>query len=120
MPVLSALDFFSCAHQRHARWSLLKFALGPFGQGVAGTTQLFVRLGQVLSLSTYAGMGMSPTELSARYREFATKCIVVARGLQATNEKLALLDMAQAWIDLAAQAEKNERLAVVYETPEPA
>jgi hypothetical protein len=33
-------------------------------------------------------------------------------------EKLSLIDMAHAWITLADQAEKNARLAVIYETPE--
>ena len=60
---------------------------------------------------------MSPAELAARYREYAAKCVAVAQNLEQAAEKLALLDMAQAWINLAILAEKNERLAVVYETP---
>ncbi len=77
-----------------------------------------LRCGKVLSLSTYAGMGMTPAELAARYREYAAQCVAVAQSLDHAREKLALLDMAQAWIALARQAEKNEKLAVVYETPE--
>lgn len=73
----------------------------------------------MLSLSKYAGTGMTPAEFAARYRAFAAKCVTVAQGLQDTSEKLALIDMAQAWIALADQAERNEKLAVVYETPAP-
>jgi hypothetical protein len=61
---------------------------------------------------------MSPAELAARYREYAAKCLTVSHTLTGATERLALLDMAQAWIALAKQAEKNERLAVVYETPD--
>jgi hypothetical protein len=61
---------------------------------------------------------MSPAELAARYREFAAQCVAVAQNLEQAAEKLALLDMAQAWINLATLAEKNERLAAVYETPD--
>lgn len=60
---------------------------------------------------------MSPSEMAARYREHAAKCIKVAAGLSDTESKLALLDMAHAWLLLAEQALKNEALAVVYETP---
>jgi hypothetical protein len=36
---------------------------------------------------------------------------------QPTNGKSALIDMAQAWMRLAEQAEKNSGLDIVYETP---
>lgn len=72
----------------------------------------------MLSMSMYAGMGMGPSELAARYREYAAKCIAVANERASAAEKLSMLDMAQAWIDLADQALKNERLQTVYETPE--
>ena len=56
--------------------------------------------------------------MAARYREYAAKCTAVAQGLQGAAEKLALLDMAQAWLVLAEQALRNERLQAVCETPE--
>ncbi len=58
---------------------------------------------------------MMPTELAARYREYAAKCVLVAQSQENANEKLALIDMARAWIALAEQAEKNESLFVVHE-----
>ena len=52
-------------------------------------------------------------------RRNTAKCIAVSQTLTSTAERLSLLDMAQAWIDLAIQAEKNEKLAaLVYETPD--
>lgn len=62
----------------------------------------------MLNLSTYAGLGMTPTELAARYREYAADCIAVAQTLTSAAERLSPVDMAQAWIALAIQAEKNE------------
>jgi hypothetical protein len=72
----------------------------------------------MISLDAYAGLGMSPVELAARYRAHARQCFTIAQKLEG-REKLALLDMAQAWLGLGAQAEKNEALVFVYETPEP-
>jgi hypothetical protein len=62
-------------------------------------------------------MGMSPADLAARYREYATTCVAMAQSLESADEKLVLLDMAQAWIALAKQAEKNEGMVLIYETP---
>jgi hypothetical protein len=74
-------------------------------------------LQHVVSLSAYAGLGMSPEELAARYREHAAKCFMLAQRFGDTAEKLELLDMAQAWLALAEQAEKNPQFFVVYESP---
>ena len=71
----------------------------------------------MLSLSAYAGLGMSPEELAARYREHAAKCVTMAQRFADAAEKLELLDMAQAWLALAEQAAKNPQFFVVYETP---
>jgi hypothetical protein len=73
----------------------------------------------VFSLNAYAGLGMTPAELAARYRKYAAKCLLLAQRQEDAGEKLALLDMAQSWMALAEQAEKNEALFVVYETPVP-
>lgn len=71
----------------------------------------------MLSLSAYAGLGMSPAELATRYRDYAARCLILAQRQEDAAERLALIDMAQAWIALAEQAQKNETLFVVYETP---
>jgi hypothetical protein len=63
----------------------------------------------MLSLSVYAGMGMGPS--AARYREYAAKCVAMANERDGTD-KLSMLDMAQAWLDLAEQALRNERFQV--------
>lgn len=55
---------------------------------------------------------MGPSDLAARYRQFAAKCVAVARGMTSQSEKLSMLDMAQAWLILADQALKNEGLAI--------
>jgi hypothetical protein len=60
---------------------------------------------------------MTPAELAARYRDYAAKCLLLAQKQENATEKLALLDMAQAWIALVEQAEKNEKFFLVYETP---
>lgn len=58
--------------------------------------------------------------MSALYRYFAARCLDIARHQKEPAKKLALLDMAQAWLKLAEQAEKNhEAPTLVYETPEP-
>ena len=61
---------------------------------------------------------MTPAELAARYRAYAAQCLIVAQSHDEPGEKLALIDMAQAWITLAEQTEKNGRVSVVYETPD--
>ena len=50
---------------------------------------------------------MTPTELAAYYRENAAKCLLIAKRVLSASERLALVDIAQAWTDLAHQAEEN-------------
>ena len=59
---------------------------------------------------------MSSAEFAARYRAYAANCVRIAHELTEPVERLVLLDMAQAWIALTGQAEKNEVLFVVTET----
>ena len=59
-------------------------------------------------------MGMTTAEVAAKYRLYAAKCLLLA---QDSTEKVELLDMAQAWMTLAEQTEKNEAMLVVYEMP---
>ena len=61
---------------------------------------------------------MSPTELVACYRLYASNCMEFAQEL-APGRRLALLDIAQAWLNLADQVAKNSGTVLVYETPSP-
>ncbi len=64
-----------------------------------------------------AGTGMMPAEHAELYRTHAAQCIKLAQSIGELAGKLSLLDMAQAWIALAEQAEKNGETVLVYETP---
>jgi len=52
-----------------------------------------------------------------QYRKRARHCLDAARTLTDRRRKLIALDMAQAWLKLAEQAEKNRTADIVYETP---
>jgi hypothetical protein len=61
---------------------------------------------------------MSPDEIVAGYRRYAAECIEIAQRLEPEG-KLALLHIAQAWLNLADQIAKNYETTLVYESPEP-
>ena len=61
---------------------------------------------------------MPGREAARQYRLRARHCLEIAGDLSDPKEKLAMLDMAQAWSKLAEQAKKNGRADLVYETPE--
>jgi hypothetical protein len=48
---------------------------------------------------------MSPGDSGTRYRLFASHCLAIAQETPDPARKLALLDMAQAWVVLAEQGE---------------
>jgi hypothetical protein len=60
------------------------------------------------------GVGMSSAE---EYRRHAAGCILLAEETPNSAHRLALTEMAQSWLRLATQAEKNSRSNLVYETP---
>jgi len=60
-------------------------------------------------------MGSTPAQLAAHFRGYAAQCLVVAQHQRRAGDRLALIDMAQAWAALAEQAEKNEALLAAYE-----
>ena len=62
---------------------------------------------------------MAHTGQFETYRLRAAQCTKLAQDAADSNAKLILLDMAQAWMSLAAQADKNNQTTLVYETPEP-
>lgn len=64
-------------------------------------------------------MGITPAQLAARYWGYAAQCLIVAQRQDNAGDKLALINMAQAWVSLAEQTEKNEPAFETYETPSP-
>ena len=102
---------------------------GPFGTSVAikpqwpglicdrGTTAFLAALRQMLLVSAYAGMGMSPSQLAARYRGYAAQCLILAQHHDSAADKSALIAMAQAWANLADYVDKNEALFAQVEVP---
>ena len=53
------------------------------------------------------------------YRGYAAHCLELAHDASDVSRRLTLIDMAQVWLDLADQAEKNAGTDLVYETPRP-
>jgi len=45
------------------------------------------------------------------YRQHALECLRLANDTRESSTKAALIDMAQAWIKLAEQAQRNRQLA---------
>ena len=53
------------------------------------------------------------------YRQYALECLRLANDTHEPSTKAVLIDMAQAWIRLAEQAQRNRQLRLVYEAPSP-
>jgi len=53
------------------------------------------------------------------YRQHALECLRLANDTNEPSTKAVLIDMAQAWIRLAEQAQRNRRLDLVHEAPSP-
>ena len=53
------------------------------------------------------------------YKMHAAACLDIARKTDNREGKIALLDIARAWLALADQHDKSSQTALVYETPEP-
>ena len=51
-------------------------------------------------------------EVVARYRQHAANCLDLAQQVMDAKVRLALIDMAQVWVTLAEQTEKNGPLPV--------
>jgi hypothetical protein len=54
-----------------------------------------------------AGMGTTSAKLAERYWDYAAQCLVIAQRQESACDKRALTDMAQAWIALAEQAQRE-------------
>jgi hypothetical protein len=50
---------------------------------------------------------MSPGEAAASYRLYAVYCAEIAQTVSDSGRKVALLDMAQAWVNLAEHVDKD-------------
>ena len=59
------------------------------------------------ALRAARGRGMSSAEPANSYREYAAKCVLLAKRPVSVSERLTLIDMAEAWKALARQAEEN-------------
>ena len=56
---------------------------------------------------------------TGEYRAHAATCVQLAQHTADPQSKIALLDMARAWLALLQQGEKYSQTTLVYETPEP-
>jgi hypothetical protein len=54
-----------------------------------------------------------------KYRRHAVECLRIAEGVPDAVNRMLLIDMAQSWLLLAQQSEKNRTTDLVYETPPP-
>ena len=54
-----------------------------------------------------------------KYRRHAVECLRIAEGVPDPRNRMLLIDMAQSWLVLAQQAEKNPTTDPVHETPPP-
>lgn len=59
-----------------------------------------------------------PAQLAAHFRGYAAQCLVVAQHQHRAGDRLTLINMAQAWVALADQTEKNASLFAMYEIPD--
>jgi hypothetical protein len=53
------------------------------------------------------------------YRKRASECVRIARESTNPLHRISLLEMAQAWMLLQDQAERNSQADLTYETPPP-
>lgn len=60
---------------------------------------------------------MSSRDTAREYRLRAQHCLDIATDMDSCTTRMVLLDMAQAWMLLADQADRNQTTDVVYETP---
>lgn len=60
-------------------------------------------------------MRMPPAQLATHYRGYAAQSLILAQRQDRAGDKLTLINMAQAWLALAEQMEKNESSGVTYE-----
>ena len=62
--------------------------------------------------------GGHPVNKPDYYRQYALECLRLANDTNEPSTKAVLIDMAQAWIKLAEQAQRNRQLATDPHAPE--
>ena len=60
---------------------------------------------------------MAPPAQKEAYQRHAAECLRLAEHAIDAVRRAELIEMAQGWLHLAEQAEKNSKLDVVYEPP---
>jgi hypothetical protein len=70
-------------------------------------------------ISSSSASGGHPVSNYDQYRQHALDCLRLASETNDPAGKAVLLDMAQSWVRLADQAQKNLSTDLVYETPPP-
>jgi hypothetical protein len=58
---------------------------------------------------------MRGAELVERYRSYAAKCVKISQDIAEPTGKLVLLEMAQAWLNLAGEAAERAETSVVQQ-----
>jgi hypothetical protein len=61
----------------------------------------------------------TPVSRPDYYRQYALECLRLANESNEPSTKAVLIDMAQAWIKLVEQAQRNRRLDLVHPPPSP-
>ena len=51
------------------------------------------------------------------YRQYAQECLRLANETHEPSAKAVLIDMAQAWIRLVEQAQRNRQLDLIHQVP---
>jgi hypothetical protein len=86
----------------------------PYAVFVAGDSAQFLLIPAEFRLfALWGGRFMSPDE----YRRHAAECLRISESVIDSQHRTALLDMAQSWLLLAHQAERNLTTDLVYEAP---
>jgi hypothetical protein len=52
-------------------------------------------------------MGVTPAQLAARYWGYAAQCVMFAQRQDSAADKLALIDMAKAWVTFAVRIQRE-------------
>ncbi len=58
---------------------------------------------------------MTSTEMATRYRGFAAECWLLAQKQGNAKDKLALIELASSWLDLADWVDRNDALFALCE-----
>jgi hypothetical protein len=54
-------------------------------------------------------MGMTLAQLASRYWGYAAQCLILAQRQDSAGDKLAMIEMAEAWVALAERTQREAR-----------